>query len=298
MVKYIIIGLVILLILVLVMYFMGSNQSGDAYPPYVPSVSAPQNVSQLPYPPTPQPAPYAPYTPAIQQPDPLSLVQPVFQPTPQPSPQPVQPTPQPVFQPTPQPTPQPTQQPVLQPAPSMPIINVAEPSIAVSTKPPLILTSTMPVSAPMPTAAPLDTTNLTKYIRVSKSAIVENNDNDSFQLAELVIKTSDKQITASDIAGVTSSASGYGSKPSLIVDGNTNAMFFGGSVWHSDNVSKPRWIMVTLTNPMKVSSIRVYNRADCCWDRLKGAKLELLNADNNVIKSVTLTSSLIQDYSF
>ena len=48
--------------------------------------------------------------------------------------------------------------------------------------------------------------------------------------------------------------------------------------------------MVDLESEMDISSIKVYNRANCCPDRLNGAKLQCLSSDNTVLFETILRS--------
>lgn len=265
----IIIGFAVILVIAIIIYVWKMNAGSDV-------AQSPQYTQQ----PLPQQPP--------QQTQQLPLIPSISPLPPMPS---AQPTPQPM--PSAQPTLQPTEQPVAAP-PAITILPYTPPPI-VTTVPvqPVAQPTQQPVQSPT-----IDPATLTKYIKVSKSSTIHKNDDDSFQLAELVINSADGQISPSDIASVTSSASAYGSNPKMIVDGNTNGSYFAMTSWHSDNVAQPRWIMVTLVKPMKISSVKVYNRTDCCWDRLSGATLNLLNADNKVIHSANLSGSLVQNYNF
>ncbi|MFF2846197.1 alpha-L-fucosidase [Streptomyces sp. NPDC058001] len=53
------------------------------------------------------------------------------------------------------------------------------------------------------------------------------------------------------------------------VDGNTNGTFFGGSVTHTvENSDAEPWWQVDLQSNQKISDISLWNRTDCCSDRL------------------------------
>jgi hypothetical protein len=98
----------------------------------------------------------------------------------------------------------------------------------------------------------------------------------------------------------TSSSIGYGGAPSRAVDGNTDGQFFDGSVTHTNFEAAPWW-QVTLAGMRPISYVTIWNRTDCCSDRLAGAVVELLDGSNNVVASHTLASSSIptsQDVSF
>jgi hypothetical protein len=58
------------------------------------------------------------------------------------------------------------------------------------------------------------------------------------------------------------------------------------------------WWMVDLERVHTVVSVAVYNRGDCCQDRLVGAHMLLLNSDKFVIADRVLDGSPIQTFSF
>jgi hypothetical protein len=58
------------------------------------------------------------------------------------------------------------------------------------------------------------------------------------------------------------------------------------------------WWMVDLQRVHTVVSVAVYNRGDCCQDRLAGAHMLLLNGDKFVIADRILDGSPIQTFSF
>jgi hypothetical protein len=65
-----------------------------------------------------------------------------------------------------------------------------------------------------------------------------------------------------------STLSGYGvSDAGLAVDGNTNGNFYSGSVAHTNYESNPWW-QVDLGASATVQSVVIFNRTDCCSERL------------------------------
>ena len=66
---------------------------------------------------------------------------------------------------------------------------------------------------------------------------------------------------------------GFPHSSSEAVDGNTNGDVFGnGSVTHTYLQNNPWWY-VDLTARYTINRINVYNRQDCCPDRLSGFKV-------------------------
>jgi F5/8 type C domain/PEP-CTERM motif len=57
-------------------------------------------------------------------------------------------------------------------------------------------------------------------------------------------------------------------------DGNTNGAFWGNSVSHSDFEAQPWW-QVVLAEPVAVDRVVVWNRTDCCADRLSNYTVSL-----------------------
>ncbi|KAL3064838.1 hypothetical protein OYC64_000963 [Pagothenia borchgrevinki] len=71
------------------------------------------------------------------------------------------------------------------------------------------------------------------------------------------------------------------SSASNAIDGNRNNHFLSGSCTHTDEESNPWW-RVDLLEPYVVTSVHIYNRGDCCSDRLRGAQVHIGNSlDNN-----------------
>lgn len=71
----------------------------------------------------------------------------------------------------------------------------------------------------------------------------------------------------------TQSSTAFGGSASRAVDGNADGNWNNGSVTHTSNSSAPWW-KVDLGSTKKVSWIDIYNRTDCCYDRLKNFVVE------------------------
>ena len=73
-------------------------------------------------------------------------------------------------------------------------------------------------------------------------------------------------------AGTATSSSTYpGGDASKAIDGDTNGAWSNGSVAHTQASSANEWITVDLGSLQYVDEIRVWNRTDCCSDRLSNA---------------------------
>lgn len=67
----------------------------------------------------------------------------------------------------------------------------------------------------------------------------------------------------------TQQSTGYDAPASRAVDGNTDGAFFNGSVSHTAEPSQQAWWQVDLGASKSVGEVQVWNRTDCCADRLK-----------------------------
>ena len=93
------------------------------------------------------------------------------------------------------------------------------------------------------------------------------------------------------------SSTGYGGSSSRAVDGNTNGKYFSKSTTHTSNQITPFW-EVDLDSSKQVGTVKVFNRTDCCTDRLNNffllisekpfgsRSLAELLADNTVFKTL------------
>jgi hypothetical protein len=61
---------------------------------------------------------------------------------------------------------------------------------------------------------------------------------------------------------------GSNATPDKAIDGNTNGMYSNGSIAHTNN-DPQAWWEVKLPQPYNIAQIDIWNRTDCCSDRLK-----------------------------
>jgi RHS repeat-associated protein len=78
---------------------------------------------------------------------------------------------------------------------------------------------------------------------------------------------------------------GWGGVSSRAVDGNTDGNWVNNSVTHTYFENQPWW-QVDLGAAYSVSSVELWNRTDCCADRLTNFNVILLDASQTVISSV------------
>jgi hypothetical protein len=106
-----------------------------------------------------------------------------------------------------------------------------------------------------------------RYVRVQLTGT------NYLSLAEVQVMGTPIVSTGSDLAlGKTATQSsnlayGIPTVAALAVDGNTNGNFLAGSVSHTNDEANAWW-QVDLGSPTTVNSIVVWNRTDCCGDRL------------------------------
>jgi alpha-L-fucosidase 2 len=67
------------------------------------------------------------------------------------------------------------------------------------------------------------------------------------------------------------SSTGHGGDANRAVDGNTNGAFFTGSVTHTSDtpLQANPWWQVDLGSTQDISTVKLWNRTDCCADRLR-----------------------------
>ena len=66
----------------------------------------------------------------------------------------------------------------------------------------------------------------------------------------------------------TQSSTGFGGISSRAVDGNTDGTWGNNSVTHTDNTSANNWWEVDIESNEDIKEINLWNRTDCCTDRL------------------------------
>lgn len=67
---------------------------------------------------------------------------------------------------------------------------------------------------------------------------------------------------------VTQSSTAFGGEAQRAIDGKTNGDWNAGSVTHTDQELEPYW-QIDLGQTHYIDEIRIFNRTDCCQDRLK-----------------------------
>ena len=88
----------------------------------------------------------------------------------------------------------------------------------------------------------------------------------------------------------TQSSLAWGGDPSRAVDGNEDGNFFDNSVTHTDLDPQPWW-QVDLGGTHSVTAVTIWNRTDCCTNRLDGSIVQILDDQGNVVGGQPLATS-------
>ncbi|MFS0912256.1 discoidin domain-containing protein [Microbacterium sp. 179-I 3D2 NHS] len=96
------------------------------------------------------------------------------------------------------------------------------------------------------------------------------------------------------LSGVASQSSMYSQSGTPVaaraVDNNTNGVWASGSIASTEFETNPWW-KVAFAETKTVGSVVVWNRTDCCGDRLAGFTVEVLNGSGGVVWSTTVPAA-------
>lgn len=104
-----------------------------------------------------------------------------------------------------------------------------------------------------------------RYVRVLLNQGVPQ----ALSLAEVEVLEG-KNLAKGQVA--TQSSTAVGGAPKRAIDGNTNGNYGAASVTHTANELSPWW-QVELAAPVPVGEVVIYNRTDCCANRLNNFKV-------------------------
>ena len=130
--------------------------------------------------------------------------------------------------------------------------------------------------------APPKTLAKGQYVRVRLSG-----DKRTLQIAELQILETGSGVELQKSASARQSSTYEKAEAAKAIDGNTEQDFTKGSVSHT-NEQKDPWFVVDLGGVKDISTVRLFNRGDCCGDRLKDAVVEIIDAGLNVVHTETI----------
>ena len=151
----------------------------------------------------------------------------------------------------------------------------------------------------------------TKYISLEKDSQGLSGDERTFSVGELVVivddmKGGERTLTADDYSDASMYPNqGYavaGGEAKWAIDGvipsnNTNEIGYNRMAHTDIDENNKASIRFTLKAPQIVKRIKVYNRADCCQNRLDGVILSLYNTKGEILFRTTLvgTSSELEN---
>ena len=99
-------------------------------------------------------------------------------------------------------------------------------------------------------------------------------------LAEVEVVSGGENIARAGKA--TQSTTGFGGPPRFAIDGNTSGVYSHKSITHTVEQKDPWW-EVDLGRDAPLNTIAIWNRTDCCPERLEGFRVEVLDADRKVV---------------
>lgn len=128
-----------------------------------------------------------------------------------------------------------------------------------------------------------------KFIR-----IVSNQQGDPLNIAEVrAWNVSGKNAANPKNGGVAKQTSTlHGGQASRAIDGRTSGDWGANSVTHTASGKGQYW-QVDI-KPQVIKSVAIFNRTDCCSDRLNGALLAMYGTDNEVFFTQRLTGDVTQ----
>lgn len=118
-----------------------------------------------------------------------------------------------------------------------------------------------------------------------------------FQIGEIEIYADGRKLSKNDVKITGQSSSGYGHTPDVVMDGSPFYDWANYSVWSSDNTDGRGWLNIAFNQPMALDKLVVYNRTDCCQDRLNGVQITIKRKNNTALIR-KLNSDFVQEFKF
>ena len=105
----------------------------------------------------------------------------------------------------------------------------------------------------------------------------------TLQLAEVqAIGGASPNLARNPRAAASQSTTAAGGVPERAIDGNTNGSWGAGSVTHTDGTTANNWWQVELGSDMPIEDVVLYNRSDCCGERLSNFRLSVFDGGEEV----------------
>ncbi|MDO5968309.1 M60 family metallopeptidase [Flavivirga aquimarina] len=136
-----------------------------------------------------------------------------------------------------------------------------------------------------------------KRLQVNNSGavkMVSTNSNgtwESFSISE--VTDTDDNLALYGTASQSTTA--YNGAASRAIDGNTNGVYNNGSVTHT-SATTGSWWQVVLAQQAHINDIVIYNRTDCCTNRLSNFTVLISDNNNNTVYNQTFTSTPNQSF--
>jgi len=107
-----------------------------------------------------------------------------------------------------------------------------------------------------------------------------------FGYAKSVI--TDKNIACEGKASQSDNYAGKYGFAHLAIDGNTDGRWSSKSVTHTSKQGKDAWWRLDFSKTYYVSEIRIWNRVDCCSERLNGVTVRLDGGKKNILVTLNI----------
>ena len=92
------------------------------------------------------------------------------------------------------------------------------------------------------------------------------------------------------------SSEDYGTRKETAIDGHEVPRAHP-NIFHSKNTGQ-EWLRISFSPPVDISSISIYNRSDCCNNRIVQYQINIGQKNNEWVNIIPLTADLVQTYSF
>ncbi|WKD86782.1 Alpha-agarase [Polaribacter huanghezhanensis] len=89
----------------------------------------------------------------------------------------------------------------------------------------------------------------------------------------------------------TQSSTGYGGNATRANDGNTSGVWNNNSVTHTNSEANPWWLL-DMESEKLIDNITIWNRTDCCSERLNNFVLEILDTNLTVVSTYNHVESV------
>ena len=109
------------------------------------------------------------------------------------------------------------------------------------------------------------------------STLAPNGEEDQFNLATI------RNLGLSGSASQSTTC--YGGAANRAIDGNINGNFYQNSVTHTCNEENPWWSVDLGDNEFIINRVFVFNRNECCMERLENSNVEILDDTGTVVAS-------------